>query len=209
MTRVFLLRHGETEWNANGILQGAADIPLNECGREQSERAAAALAPRLARDVRIVSSPLGRARETAETLARAVGVDVELDDRLVERSYGVWEGMAQTTIAERFPEESARWDRGLEPRIEGYEGHESLAARMGECLRERAIGSDLVLVGHGSALRMGVSVVLGLPLGGRTIAGLPNGTWTELRRHDDGEWTLVAHAVFAPPMPSEDKPYNI
>jgi len=203
VTRVFLLRHGETEWNANGTLQGAADIPLNKCGWEQAERAAAALAPRLDPEVRIVSSPLARARETAEVLARMVGVDVELDDRLLERCYGEWEGMVQTTIAERFPEESARWDRGLEPRIEGYEGHESLAARMGECLLERAIGGDVVLVGHGSALRMGISVALGLPLGGRAIAGLPNGAWTELKLNDDGGWTLVAHAVFSTPPPAK------
>lgn len=201
MTRAFLLRHGETDWNANGTLQGSTDIPLNARGLEQAATAATALAERLHPGVRIVSSPLLRARVTAEVLASAIGAPVAFDPRLVERCYGAWEGMHHREITRQFPEERARWDRGDEPRIDGYETHEALATRMGAALTEHTSeAGDVVVVGHGSAIRMGITVLLGLPPGGVGIGGLPNAGWTELKRHRHGAWTLVAHAVTAVPM---------
>lgn len=201
MTRIFLLRHGETDWNANGTLQGSTDIPLNARGLEQAEAAAAALAPRLGGEARIIASPLSRARATAEALARVIGAEVHLDERLVERHYGVWEGMSHGEIDEGFPEERARWHRGEEPLVDGYEGHDSVAERMGACLREHSAGApggSIVFVSHGSALRVGIGVLLGLPAGSVGIGGIPNAHWSELKQREHGAWTLLAHAVGAP-----------
>src|SRR5689334_6378196 len=103
---VYYLRHGETEWNVLGRLQGAKDVPLNARGREQAVRAAGILADLLARDGRdraklpYVSSPLSRARMTMELLRGTLGLPISdylLDDRLREIGYGSWEGL---TLAE-------------------------------------------------------------------------------------------------------------
>ena len=106
MPTIYFLRHGETEWNALGRLQGTRDIPLNARGREQAVHAAAVLADLFKRDGKdkaalpYVSSPLGRARMTMELVRGKLGLppdDYALDDRLREIGYGVWEGL---TLAE-------------------------------------------------------------------------------------------------------------
>ncbi|MDJ1372030.1 histidine phosphatase family protein [Gulosibacter molinativorax] len=89
--RIGLIRHGETDWNAQMKLQGTTDIPLNERGVEQAEDAARLL--RGSDWTRIVASPLGRARHTAEIIAAALGLEPPiLIPELVERSFGVLEG---------------------------------------------------------------------------------------------------------------------
>jgi len=96
------LRHGETDWNVEGRLQGQRDIPLNERGRGQAKRNGAAIIaamPEVA-DYDFVASPLGRSRETMEIARLAMGLDpsaYHIDDRLKEISFGAWEGF---TIAE-------------------------------------------------------------------------------------------------------------
>ncbi|QOZ54489.1 histidine phosphatase family protein [Bradyrhizobium sp. CCBAU 53338] len=114
---IYYLRHGETEWNALGRLQGTRDIPLNARGRDQAVQAGGILADLLGRDGRdkaalpYVSSPLGRARQTME-LARAKlelpVTDYALDDRLREIGYGVWEGLTLAESEARDPEIYAR-----------------------------------------------------------------------------------------------------
>lgn len=92
LTRIpfWFLRHGETDWNAEGRSQGRTDIPLNAIGVAQARRAALAL---IDRDIRtIVSSPLGRALKTAEAVAGALRLPIETDDDLMEVSFGVEEG---------------------------------------------------------------------------------------------------------------------
>ena len=91
MTDLILWRHGQTDYNSQGRIQGQVDVPLNETGRDQARRAAediAALGP-----TRIVSSPLIRARDTAEALASLTGLSVEIDEGLAEKSFGDWEGL--------------------------------------------------------------------------------------------------------------------
>ncbi|KYK48602.1 phosphoglycerate kinase [Bradyrhizobium liaoningense] len=103
---IYFLRHGETEWNALGRLQGTRDVPLNARGRAQAVQAAGILADLFRREGRdraalpYVSSPLGRARQTMELARETLGLpasDYSLDDRLREIGYGVWEGL---TLAE-------------------------------------------------------------------------------------------------------------
>ncbi|WP_197517297.1 histidine phosphatase family protein [Microbacterium karelineae] len=102
MTIIALVRHGETEWNREGRVQGHSDIPLNDTGRTQAHAAAAAL--RGGDYARLYASPLLRAQETAEIIGRAIGLgEPALRGGLRERGYGVAEGMFATEYWERFP----------------------------------------------------------------------------------------------------------
>ena len=120
MTQTLFVRHGETEWNAEGRIQGWAPVPLSDRGREQAARVGEALAEREGSFAEpdgplaavggadavdaVVSSDLPRTRQTAEPIADAVGVDVETDSRLRERDFGVYQGLRSADFFERFPE---------------------------------------------------------------------------------------------------------
>src|ERR1700759_1326599 len=106
-TRLIAVRHGETAWNVEARLQGQLDIPLNERGEEQARRTAHWLAedhPHVG-----VSSAPARARGTAQAIASFNRIPLELDAGLRERSFGSFQGMTHTEVAERWPEQSARW----------------------------------------------------------------------------------------------------
>ncbi len=142
-----MVRHGQTEWNRQGLLQGASDIPLNDTGRAQARRAAAKLSIDGVWDV-VVCSPLARARETAQIIAAQLGVDevIEIAD-LVERDYGPVEGTSVQGLAEgakrklmnQGESEQAVIDRGV-----------SVLARLGA----RYPGRRVVIVSHGSLIRL-------------------------------------------------------
>ena len=102
MTHLYLVRHGQTDWNVEGRWQGQADVPLNERGRQQAAQVARALS-KLGL-VAIYSSDLLRARETANTLAALTGLEVQLDPRLREIHQGEWQGMLVSEIQERYGE---------------------------------------------------------------------------------------------------------
>jgi probable phosphoglycerate mutase len=108
--RVLLVRHGETEWNRQKKFQGQIDVPLNENGRAQSEKAAEFLA-----DVpidRAVSSPMARPKETAEIiLKRHPGVPLDLDENLLEIGHGKWEGKLEEEIAQEYAQVLEDWKR--------------------------------------------------------------------------------------------------
>ena len=146
MTELYLVRHGETEWNAARRIQGRTDIPLNETGRQQAREAAELLARR--RWHGVYTSPLGRARETASIIAERLGLDgVTAIDALVERDYGEAEGMGFDEIQALYPE-------GV--RAPGQETREEVAARVVPALlelAERHPGERLVIVSHGGAIR--------------------------------------------------------
>ena len=198
MTRVFLLRHGETDWNATGRLQGSTDVPMNARGIEQVEAAARALGPRLPKGTVIVASPLARARVTAEILAADIGATIVYDDRMKERSYGAWEGMTAAEREEHSAAEVARWHAGVEPRIEGYEDHLSVTNRAVACIEDHAgDGATVVFVGHGSTSRLAVRVLMKLPLDGWNLGPLGNASWAELERTPDDEWRLISYNVGA------------
>src|SRR5689334_12745091 len=100
MPRLLLVRHGESEWNADGRWQGQADPPLSDLGRRQARNAAAHVG---AVDA-IVASPLERARVTAETISEALGVGpVLVEPDLMERHAGEWQGLTRAQIEEQYP----------------------------------------------------------------------------------------------------------
>jgi probable phosphoglycerate mutase len=200
VTRLFLVRHGQTSWNVEGRLQGSSDQPLNDVGREQAVRAADSLAGALRTPAVVVSSPLSRALDTAATVAAKASVEVHIDERLIERSYGVWEGLTWDERYAQDPVESERWLARKEPRIEGYEVHEAVVTRMRAALADwmgEARERDLVLVTHGSAARMLILSLLGLPTDTHAIGNLENAAWSRLRPVDDAPWSLERHNIGA------------
>ena len=106
-TRILLVRHGETDWNASGRIQGHSDTPLNAAGRQQAQRAAQRLAPEPVRA--LYSSDLARAFETATIIGEPLGLTVVTSPRLRERQYGAWEGLTSAEIQARYPEQFAMW----------------------------------------------------------------------------------------------------
>lgn len=107
MSKIYLIRHGQTDWNRAGKIQGMKDIPLNETGRAQARQMAEGMAHRPV--ARVFTSRLMRARETAQILADSQKIPLYLVSGLEEISYGDWEGMSMEEIRRRFPQEFAAW----------------------------------------------------------------------------------------------------
>lgn len=153
-TRVIAVRHGETAWNIGARIQGQLDIPLNDRGRWQACRLAAALADETLRAV--YSSDLRRAYDTALETARAAGLPVIEDAGLRERHFGNFEGMSFTEIEDLWPQQALRW-RQRDPEF-AAPGGETLAdfyARAtGAAMRIAAAhpGGTIALIAHGGVL---------------------------------------------------------
>ena len=150
MTTLLLVRHGETDWNAEGRLQGHTDRPLSEFGRRQAH----ALADRLAGDsiVAVYASDLSRARQTAEIVAARLGLDVALDPRLREKDWGTWEGLT--------PEERDR----VELVGESTQAHrDRMLASLLE-IAARHPGERVVVVTHGGSVRRAQAAVSGFAM---------------------------------------------
>lgn len=108
MTRLILIRHGETDWNADGRYQGQADPPLNARGWEQARQLAGELENE---DLGVLySSPLLRAAQTAEVIATRLGIPLKLDGRLVEIHQGDWQTRLRSEIQELYPEVFHKWE---------------------------------------------------------------------------------------------------
>lgn len=154
---VYIVRHGETDWNAQRRYQGQRDIPLNEVGRAQAQRngeALRALLPGIAA-ARFVASPLGRARETMQIMRVALGLPPEryaIDDRLKELSYGSWEGQLQVDLPATDPN---GWStRKLDPyrwRPYGGESYADLMLRAVDWLS--GVTADSIVAAHGGVMR--------------------------------------------------------
>ena len=192
-----LLRHGQTTWNIERRFQGHTDIPLDDTGREQAERAGRMLAA--LRPDAIVSSDLVRASSTAQPLARLTGLVPVPDKDLRERSGGLWEGLTDAEIRERYPRERESWDPP-----EG-ESREAVAERVARALRRAADaippGGLAVVVSHGAAIRLGIERVLGLPEGVDGVLGpLNNCSWSVLGLRGD-RWRLLEHNAGTLPEP--------
>lgn len=145
MTRLLLVRHGESEWNAVGRWQGWADPPLSELGRRQATVAARAVG---AVDA-VVASDLQRARATAEIIAGELGVGpVVVDAALRERDAGAWTGLTRAEIHASWP---GYLDRGERP--PGYEDDDALLERVVPALRAlEAAGEAVLVVTHGGVI---------------------------------------------------------
>jgi glucosyl-3-phosphoglycerate phosphatase len=194
-----LLRHGQTIWNVQHRYQGQTDIPLDETGQAQAQRAGrmlAGLAPHI-----IVSSDLTRATATAQPLARLTGLAISLDKDLRERAGGQWEGLTSEEIRERYPRERETWDPP------DGEGKPAVADRVAAALMRAAGGIQPgglgIVVGHGAALRLGMERVLGIPAEASGMLGsLSNCSWSVLEEaRRGGRWRLLEHNAGTLPEP--------
>jgi broad specificity phosphatase PhoE len=149
--KIYLVRHGQTSWNRDRRLQGLRDIPLNRTGVRQSYRLAEWYRSTGVR--RLVSSPLLRARRTAQILSERAGCAPLIDDRLREIDHGPWTGLPPEAIANRFPDDFAIWD-SVPEKLRMSEG-ERLMAVYRRCtdalldLISEYRGEDVVVVSHG------------------------------------------------------------
>jgi broad specificity phosphatase PhoE len=169
--RLVFLRHGETDWNAEGRLQGRQDIPLNAKGRHQAETAGRTVAKILgpaglrSADLPFLSSPLIRARHTMEIARAAMGLpilDYALEERLIELTFGEWEGLTWPEVKAREPA-AASWREGDKWRFTppNGESYAMLAERLLPWVQ--SIDRDVVVVSHGGVARALMAMLGGLP----------------------------------------------
>jgi probable phosphoglycerate mutase len=174
---IALIRHGQTDWNRALRIQGATDVPLNDTGREQAR----GIVERLdaSRWDAVVSSPLSRARETAQILAEGLGIELGPEiPELRERSYGQAEGATSEDVRANWPD---RQYPGMEPEDEvAARGRAALVS-----IEERFPGRNVLAVSHGTLIRLTVGAVTGTP-----VTPLPNTAIVELDRRGDA-WVLV------------------
>ncbi len=197
MPVLYYVRHGETDFNVEARLQGRRDTALNARGRRQAAECGEVLRDLFARDNReaanfgYVASPLRRARDTMEGLRGALGLDpfcYALDDRLMEISYGDWEGMTLSEIDARAPgllaeRERDKWDFAPP----GGESYRALTARIGEWYG--GLTRDTVVAAHGGGMRALIALFGLLPREEATHAQIAQGV---VYVFADGEMTRYA-----------------
>ncbi len=200
-TRLIAVRHGETAWNVQSRLQGQLDIPLNDRGHEQARRAARALADSQP-DV-VVSSDLARAQATAQAIASFNRCPLLLDPGLRERSFGSFQGFTHLEVAERWPEDSARW-KSRDPDFSPGDG-ESLRVFYARCVEatlriaEAHAGRTVVVVAHGGVMDCLYRAASRIPLDAQRIWSLDNAAINRLLHTDSGltlvGWNDTSHLV--------------
>ena len=181
-TRVFLLRHGQTAWNAELRLQGQLDVELDAVGQRQVAQLAQALA---GEDLAaIYSSDLQRAHDTALALARVTGLPVTKDRALRERGFGRLEGLTYAEVEELWPEDALRWRRrepdfgpgGGEPLRVFYERSVAAVTR----LSLPHAGQTIAVVAHGGVLDCLYRAASGIELGASRTWQMSNATVNRL-----------------------------
>ncbi|MDR8409134.1 histidine phosphatase family protein [Nonomuraea sp. 3-1Str] len=188
MTRLVLVRHGETVWHAENRYAGLSDVALTPLGHEQAGRLAGWAAT--AGLTGVWASPLSRASITAAPSAEAAGVELRVDDRLREIDFGKGDGLTSAEMHERFPEERAAFeaDPAAHP-LPGGEDPHAVADRFVAALDDvRAAQPDgrVLVVAHTTAIRLALCRLIGVPLGSyrRLFPRLDNCAVTELRLRD-------------------------
>lgn len=149
-TRLMLLRHGQTELSVDRRYSGRGNPPLTELGRGQAAAAARHLGEKGGIDA-ILCSPLGRAQETAGAAAKALGLEVVVDDELIETDFGAWEGLTFSEAAQRDPELHSRWLRDTTVAPPGGESFDAVAERVRRArnrIVEEYAGSTVLVVSH-------------------------------------------------------------
>ena len=157
MRKLYLVRHGETDWNRTGRFQGHTDVELNDQGRDQAR----ALAERLrGREIAaITSSDLRRARETAEILAATLAAPLAPPDAgLRERGYGCFEGLTREECAAKFPELWETHAKGSVVDVPGAERREIVMDRIVRAVKRNleahaVMGTSIAIVSHGGVMR--------------------------------------------------------
>ncbi len=194
ITTLWLLRHGQSEWNRVGRWQGQADVALSEMGRQQAHRAGERL--RRFGITHIYSSDARRALETAQIVGAHLGLTPTPRADLRESDIGQWAGLTTSEIKQRFPDEWAAMQARREVRRGGGETYGELRARtfaIAQQIVARHAGEQILLVSHGAAIRAMISQALGFDL--HTMHSLWIGSNTALSclRHDGAVYFLDRH----------------
>lgn len=182
--RLLLIRHGQSEANAERRLQGQGEYPLTELGRQQARRLAQRLGEQYSSIVAVYTSSQGRAVETAEILAQAAGSPVVPDDRLREFDVGALTGLTVEEIQERFPQVSTAWREDVDEWVPtpGGESQDDFVQRVGEVFDEiidRHRGDEtVVVVSHGGTLGAYLGRVMGRAPGLRSPFAFDNASMT-------------------------------
>ncbi len=191
-TTVLLARHGETEWNASGRIQGHLDSPLTARGSEQHRHVAERLAPiGLAA---VYSSSAGRARDLGEMIALQHGLSVVVVEGMRERSYGSFEGFTLDELREREGAMLEEWI--AHPNREllappGGETQPDMSRRVMAALREivaRHAGETVAVATHGGPIKSIISAVLEIPIAAWDRSWVSNGSLTTIRGTPDDLW---------------------
>jgi probable phosphoglycerate mutase len=206
LRRLVMLRHGQTEYNAGSRMQGQLDSELTDLGRAQAVAAAEVLAKR--QPLRIVSSDLHRAYDTAVVLGERTGLPVEVDTRLRETHLGDWQGLTHQQVDAVSPgarlawRDDATWaPRGGESRVDVAGRGRPLVAEL--IVAESEWGLDepdrpVILVAHGGLIAALCAGLLGLPVENwPVLGGMGNASWAQLSGHsaddaafEDIRWRL-------------------
>lgn len=185
-TLICLVRHGQTDWNAEGRIQGETDVPLNAIGREQARRCGAALAQEHQPWDLIVSSPLKRAWQTAEILEEFIGPHVIVPEPdFVERHYGAAEGKTRDEVDAAFPDGNVP---GREPRV-------TLRQRSMAALARHVAahpGRRLVVVAHGGVINAILTVITEGEMGTGKTRLMNAGYCLATHNEKTDEWAVLA-----------------
>ncbi len=193
-TRLLLIRHGETEWNIEGRLQGWHDSPLSAHGLGQAMRLAESLAG--CASIALVCSDAGRALSTANAIGMRLNQTPQPDPRLREISFGNWEGHVSSGMP---PDIVAAKEgiMGMDPTcteaLPGGESPATVSARVWSCLDELATryrGETVLVISHGGVLASVLRTVLGIPPGAPRRYRIGNTAIVHLVRTGDGPWLL-------------------
>jgi len=188
ITRVLLVRHGESTWNAERRVQGQLDPPLSQLGREQAEKLAARLAS--ASISALYASDLSRASETARPLVPAVGCEIRFCPELREIALGEWEGKTAAELGREYPELWQGWldepDWALVPGGEPPEAFGARVDRAFEAVTAAHPGALIACVTHGGVIQALLRRVLGQSLHGLFPFRIDNGSITRLEKSAGG-----------------------
>ncbi|MEW2218472.1 histidine phosphatase family protein [Streptomyces sp. NPDC006990] len=186
--RLLLVRHGRTVWHAENRYAGISDIALTDTGRRQAEELAGWVLVRSRQEPigAVVSSPLERARRTAQPAARALGLRPAVHEGLRESDFGWGEGRTLAELASDDPERVRAFERDAESgAFPGSEPPAAVASRVTAALREVAAAYDgrtVLVVAHSTAFRIALCALLGIPVGRyrQVLPRLENAAVTEI-----------------------------
>ncbi|MFH1352322.1 MAG: glucosyl-3-phosphoglycerate synthase [bacterium] len=160
-TEIFFVRHGETDWNRQLRIQSLSDIPLNKTGIEQSREAAKKL-----KDEKITvvyTSPLKRAKKTAEIISANYGLCPFKDDRLLEINHGGWAGQKETALRKRYPERFRKWMKEpwkhLPPGGESWGLFKNRVGNFLNEIRKKHRGEKILIVAHKAVCAVGLAIL--------------------------------------------------
>jgi 2,3-bisphosphoglycerate-dependent phosphoglycerate mutase len=193
-TKLCLIRHGETTWNAERRLQGHTDIPLNTKGIQQARQMAQAIKnTKLSFDA-LYTSDLKRAADTANAIVELFGVEARVDSALRERHFGALQGL---TIQDAPLLQPAIWQahiaRDLEHELAGGESIEQFAIRVQTVLdkiQEQHSGQTILLVSHGGTLDMVYRIASKQALSAERVASVPNASFNWISHQKGVGWSV-------------------